>query len=756
MKDNAAIKEIAYDRMLCDGVENEQLLKRRAEFWYYDNVGLELAFIELEAGHTPQAENEVITDSKTLELLGIPLELGAKIILQLDIRGEKVTRDFTLCGWWTSDPVFNVGQIFASRAYVDAHAKELENAYYDDYSVAGAINAYIMFKNSFNLQSKLDTLLAQSGFSSVETDANYVASNVNWSYISTNFGMDAGTMTGLGCGLLLIVFTGYLIIYNVFQISIVRDIRFYGLLKTIGTTSRQIKTIIRRQALILSAIGIPIGLVLGFFCGKIFVPLLMSNTSYAGTAVTVSPNPLIFIGAALFALVTVFISTFKPARVAAGVSPVDAVRYVERDTPNKTHKNTADGAKMPRMAMANIGRNKKRTALVIVSLSLSIVLLNTVVTLSGSIDMDKFLSKFSDTDFLIAHADYFNNDYLGAENAVSESFISAVNAQDGFEEGGRLYGGRENMFYASGDDVGNINKNDKGDAFVALYGLEALPLERLTLLDGEIDTQKLLSGKYILEGVQTDDNETPEWDTSHYKVGDKVTLHNNKGGEYTDIELEVIGHVAVHMYTNSDRSYWGYTFYLPAEVYKTLVDAPAVMSYAFNVADDKEAQMEQFLKNYTENAEPLMNYDSKFTTMASFSGMQNTVLLVGGALAGIIGMIGVLNFINAMLTSIVSRKKELAMLQSIGMTRKQLKQMLCCEGVYYAVFAGACSILLGIAGSLLIVKPLCEQMWFTSYNFVYLPLVIAVPVLLLLGISVPLAVYSVANKQSIVEMLRES
>ena len=202
--------------------------------------------------------------------------------------------------------------------------------------------------------------------------------------------------------------------------------------------------------------------------------------------------------------------------------------------------------------------------------------------------------------------------------------------------------------------------------------------------------------------------------------------------------------------------YWGYTFYLPAQVYLTLVDNPAVMSYAFNVADDKEAAAEAFLKEYTTSVEPTMNYDSKATVMSSFSDMQNTVLLVGGALGGIIGLIGILNFINAVLTSIVSRKKEFAMLQSIGMTRKQLRKMLCCEGLYYAGLSGVCALALGMALSLTAVRLLCGQLWFFTYRIVVWPLLIAIPVLLLLGAAVPLAVYGVTGRQTIVERLREA
>lgn len=765
VKDNSSIQEIAFDMALCDSVDNEALLKRHAEFWYNDVIGLKLAFIELKVGHLPKKENEVIADSKTLELLGVPLELGAPVRLELNIRGETIPRDFVLCGWWESDPAFNVGQIFASRAYVDVHLDELQCTYYHDYSMTGAISAYIMFPNSTNLQEKLDKLLTESGFSSIETDPTYVASNVNWSYLSTNFGLDTGTILGLGCGLLLIVFTGYLIIYNIFQISIVRDIRFYGLLKTIGTTASQLRRIIRRQALLLSAVGIPIGLFLGFFSGKALVPLLMDNSSYAGSAVSVSPNPLIFIGSALFALITVFISTLKPGRMAGKVSPIEAVRYTESDVPKGGRKKRVSGARMGRMALSNVGRNKKRTILVVISLSLSIVLFNTVITLSGSIDMDKFLSKFSDTDFLIAHADYFNNDFYGAENELSEQMISTVEALDGFEKGGRLYGGRKNMFFAENSaDTGSINKTEEGFIYSAVYGLERLPMERLELIDGEIDLKKLLSGNYILEGVHLDDNGRVEMETAHYEVGDTVVLHNwratdpSKPDEQTDTShtFTVLGHVAIKTYTNSDRSYWGYTFYLPAEIYKTLVDVPAVMSYAFNVADPQEAAAETFLEEYTSSVEPLMNYESKATTASSFGGMRSTVLLVGGALGGIIGLIGILNFINAVLTSIVARKKEFAMLQSVGMTKRQLKKMLCYEGTYYAGLSGLCALVLGLVISLVVVRSICTQLWFLSYRMVVWPLLVAVPVLLLLGVAVPLVLYGITDRQSIVERLREA
>ncbi|WP_149095212.1 ABC transporter permease [Paenibacillus terrae] len=766
VKDHPLIKEIAYNRILSDRVINDKFLKRHTEFWYYDDVGMKLGFIELKEGHKPAAENEVITDSKTLQLLGVPLEVGAPLRLKLDIRGKEVQRDFILSGWWKSDPVVNVGQIFASKAYVDAHAKELESNYKKDHFYTGTINAYMMFDNSLDLRGKLSKVITESGYSLDEDAPNYIANNVNWSYISTNFSVDTETIIALTSALLLIMFTGYLIIYNIFQISVMRDIRFYGLLKTIGTSGKQIRRIIRRQALILSALGIPIGLIAGFFIGKSFVPYIIKMSVFNGTEISVSPNPWIFVGSALFALITVMISTFKPGRVASSVSPVEAVKYTGGvNKGNGKLKKSTGGAKIHLMARSNLGRNKKRTVLVVMSLSLSLVLLNTVFTLSQSFDMDKFLSKFNDTDFLIAHAEYFQvpSSFSGQENETTESFIKAVQAQPGFEEGGRLYGDPTALTAENTKGITDDTQNNdaRGNFLVEVYGLEDLPLHRLQLIDGELDFKKLASGKYILEGVELNDNDKPYMESIHHKVGENVTLHSYVGTEDASLDREyithkftVLGHVGIKS-SNSNRLQ-SYSFYLPADIYKPLVKQPAVMSYAFNVSSNQEVSMQGFLKRYTETIEPMMNYESKITSRDALSVMQTTVEMIGGLLSLIIGLIGILNFINAILTSILTRRKEFAMLQSIGMTKKQLRGMLIYEGLYYVRATSLTSILLAVLFSILIVKPSCNLLWLLSYHFIIWPLLVLLPLLLLLGILIPVAVYSMNDKQSIVERLRES
>lgn len=766
LKEHKLIKEISYNRVLCDSVDNPELLKRHGELYYMDDTGIKLGFCEPVAGSKPLKANEIMMDTTTMQLLGIKQEIGAPVSLLLTVHGKEVTRNFVLSGWWEADPVFNASIMVTSRAYVDTYIEELYNSYKEDFNMTGVINSYVMFANSLNLQGKMEQIITESGYSIDEDSPNAILYNENWAYLSGNFGADPMTVMGVLAAAALIIFTGYLIIYNIFQISVMKDIHFYGLLKTIGTTGKQLKKIIHRQALVLAGVGIPIGLIIGYFLGKSLIPVIMSISSIG--SYETHANPFIFTGSAAFALITVAISTAKPGKIAAQVSPVEAVRYTDSDvkTTAKTRK-SRNGAKIYRMALANLGRNRKRTVIVIVSMSLSLVLFYTIYSICIGFDMDKYLSTFVDTDYLIAHAQYFNNAYTGPGESLSEEMIEEVKSQEGFEEGGRIYAsirGAELFTVEKSDETQDYYAAPDGNPFAHVYGLENLPLARLTVLEGSIDYDRLQSGDYILEGVDLDDYHEPKWETSHYEIGDKVTLHVYRGNgesadenEYITKEYTVMAKVAMKYYVNTCRYYAfeGGSFYLPAGVYKTLLTNPGVMSYSFNVADDQEEEMEAFLQNYTTSTEPIMGYTSKYTQEKEFIGMKNMVLMVGGILSFIIGLIGILNFINSMLTGILARRREFAMLQSIGMTSGQLRGMLIAEGFYYTLAAAMTAIVLGVAMSLLFVRVIVGNLWFFSYRFTMMPLFMVIPVLMIIGICLPMLAVRTIERQSIVDRLRD-
>lgn len=765
VKDHPLIKEIAYCMALCDEVENKAFLKRRAELWYYDEVGLRLGFISDIKGHLPEKSNEIMADTVSLQLLGVPLEEGATVELELRIRDQNVKRRFVLAGWWESDPIFNVGQFFTSKAYVAGHQEELRNTYYEDYSMAGAISAYIMFHNTWDMQGKLSKVMSDSQFSLDEKDDNYVSCNLNWAYLSANISQNPETVIAVGFGCLLVLLVGYLIINNIFLISVVKDTRFYGLLKAVGTTPKQLRRIISKQAIFLALIGIPIGIILGILCGKALIPIILKNTIYGTAKSQTLIKPIMIIGPSVFSLLTVWLSTFKPGRMAGRISPVEAIKYAGADKAlmRKKQKKGKKGAKMSRMALSNLGRHKKQTVLVVLSLSLSLMLLESVMILANSIDVNAYCSKMSSNDFLVAHADYFNNDFGHTTNDMSIATVEKLQRLDGFERGGGVYGGSI-VDFSIIDPLDkhdtDYNRDREADPYMQLFGLDAMQLEQCVRIDGEIDEKKLETGKYILEGIPTDDYENPYMDRKHFEIGDKITIKkwgvvDEAREKVATYEVTVIGHVAIKYYTMTDRCWHDYVLYTSSEGYKQFVDEPKLMNYGFDVADEKKQAAEAFLKQYTEEIEPEMNYSSRTLLEKDCLVLKQTVLMIGGGLGVIIGIIGIVNLLNTLITTILSRLQEFAMLESIGMTKRQLRRMLAAEGLYYAGFAVVFAWTFGSIFYGSVIRKICENLWFTSFQFNLFPLIVMTPIFIAIGFYLPQIIFSKAVcKASIVERIR--
>lgn len=739
------IQEIAYGRKLADSVDNASLSKWGTYFWFYDDVALKYKYMEPTGGHKPSAENEVIADTKTLELLGVPQEVGTELTLELTVHGQKVTRSFVLAGWWKSYPGIQYGTIVASQAYVDAHINELPDTIQSDHIDTGRITAIIKFKNTRNLHEDLKTVIEDSGYSTDPNSECYIDASVNPYYDSPH---GIGTDASMVFALLLFLVAGYLIINNVFQISVLRDLHFYGLLKTIGTTERQINSIIRRQAWRLSFVGIPIGLCCGFFIGKAFLPLLIEQTSFSGDYATVSPNPLIFIAAAAFALITVRISIRKPAKMAAKVSPIEAIRYTDSDAvvKSKQEKKTRSGNLQKRMAWGNLGRNKKRTILVVLSLSLSIVLTNTVFNFSHSVDPENAIKNMISFDYCIGQSSLLDYYQVSEESALSQSFIQAVEQQDAFDYGGLEYGCKAE--YKSETTKQAYNRQEDGSYSTHLYGLDSFLLSQVQVVDGEMDTEKLTSGQYILEGAYTSTRGDLDESSLNHSIGDHVEVFCNGAVR----EFTVLAHVVANEANTYD---WvGSCFFLPSQIYEEFTGNNYIMSYSFDVVDGKDSEMDAFLEEYTNDVEPTMTYKSKSTIMAGVTDIQNMVVSIGGTMAFIIGLIGVLNFANTMLTSIFTRRREFATLQSVGMTGRQLLKMLCREGCAYVLLATVVAVPLSLIGAFQVIRPICKQIWFLNFKLEFWPMLVMPILLLLFGLAIPYIAYRLISRQSVTERLK--
>lgn len=779
--------------------------KMHTELSYMDETCARGYFCTPTHGALPkEGTNEIACDTRVLELLGVAPQLDAKITFPytvgLSSAGPSATGTFTLCGWWEFDEASQAAMAIVPRSYAEEILSGYQSAGPGDDTGKWDLNVYL--KSSAHIQDDLNEILARHGYQGIDPQSeNYIDTGVNWAYLGAQFSSkaDPATVVGMAALLALIIFTGYLIIYNIFQISVSNDIRFYGLLKTIGTTGKQLRSVIRRQALALCVAGIPIGLVLGWLVGRALSPEVLSTlNTYKGAEA--SANPLIFAAAATFSLVTVLISCAKPGRVAGRVSPVEAVRWTDGEEKPSKKARHARRVTPRSMALANLGRSKRRTVLVVLSLSLAVVLLEMTCTFANGFDMDKYLDKFVVSDFILGSADYFGTANLGGAEGLPEEAVEAVKSQGSVTGGGCIYGkngGTEEFVseeryrarYGAWNDgetldnmVKSAERNDTGllsDA-VQLYGMEDYPLQKLTVLDGSLDALKDPSQNAIAAVLLTDDYGKPEQDTNWARVGDQVTVRYVDRYAYTDCVTgqpvdpqktengyvkravsyhEVTYTVAAVVTMRNSMSYRFYgedEFVLGAEAFQRETGVQNAMTYLFDTDKKNDAAMEGFLETYTKQINPTLDFESKRSYTSQFTGFRDMFLLVGGALSAVIGLVGILNFLNAVLTSILSRRRELAILQAVGMTGAQLRAMLIREGELYALLAAAVSLLLCLATGPLMQKALGGVLWFFTYRFTITPVLVVVPVFLLLGALLPLISYRSISRRSVVERLREA
>ena len=805
LKDDPRIDQWGLRRFL--GMPTEvPFNKSHVEVSYADANYAHWAFCDPIEGRLPEeGTDEAATDTAVLELLGIEPEIGAKFTLTFDVDGRTTTQTFTLSGWWERDEAIVASHVLIPESRVDAVLDEVGVTPPGSNGMIGTWNLDVMLKSgSRHIEQDLNQILADHGYQSETAGDDYIDTGVNWGYTGAQLSdnLDPIVVAAIAAMLLLIIFTGYLIIYNVFQISVTNDIRFYGLLKTIGTTPRQLGWIIRQQALTLSLAGIPLGLIAGWFIGGQITPAIVSQLE--GIVPVTSVSPVIFIGAALFSLVTVLLSCRKPGRAAAKVSPIEAVRYTEGGAIRRKTKKGRGGVSLLSMAWANLGRSRSKTAVTVTSLSLAVVLLTVTVNFANGFDMDKYVSNFTASDFIVADAGKFQNSVLDftADMAVPQSVIDDINAQGGITGSGVIYGQtfgaleyvtedwfRQNKerFYTP-EQMDNLirltERNEEGLLAdrIQLSGMSDFALDHLTVLDGDLSKLYEDGGRYVAAVYADDDYGSAEPDSHWARLGDTVTVRyveetayvdpdtgiayaspeDVPAGanwvaqpvKYRDVEYEVAALVTVPS-AFSYRYYGADEFILNDQTFLRDSGTSDVMYYAFDTADEANDAMEEFLRDYTENVNPQFDYESKALYAAEFEGMRSMFQLCGGALSFIVGLVGVLNFFNAILTGIIARKREFAVLQSIGMTGRQLKAMLVYEGLFYALGAAVISLILTLALGPVAFTAVGSLFWFFTYRLTLTPFLIVVPVFALLGVLVPLAVYRSVSKSTIVERLRE-
>lgn len=754
--------------------ENRELSGRSVEIRWANEPYAQHSYALPTTGHLPQAADEIALDTLTLDRLGIPHELGAPVTLEWrkdssDPDTETIRADFTLCGFWEGNQSSYSSMAWVSRVYADKMTGGILST--DPNQIFGLYMVQVNLYSDQNIEETMERVLADTGLSELEY-------SVNLAYSPEMGAVAAQENLPMYLGMGLVFIAGYLIIYNIFQISVTADVQFYGKLKTLGTTTRQLKKLIYNQANRLCIVGIPAGLILGWLLGTVLVPVLMG--SMEGTAV-VSASPMIFIGSALFAWATVLISCLRPARLAGKISPIEALRMSDADSGSKKKvKRHRGSASLSSMAWDNLWRNKKRTVTVICSLTLGLVLLSGFYAKNAAFDMEKYLADLTIADFTLS--DSSSEDYLNGYDphgtTLTGELVSAVESQQGLEAVGHQYSAQidwqmdeatlQNVaaFYTeerladweSYDPAGAQALRDalsSGTASATLYGLDGIPLDTITqqqyLLEGSFDADAFASGDYILAvGPSIEPGESyPVLPTS--PVGSVVELN---GRSYTVMAivypLNPVNQLAPQQGENGK---FALSFILPTAVFREQWPDHTLRQLFLNTDDSHIESMQAFLDEYMASTNPGLPVTSRQTMAEQYQAQTRSSAVMGNAVSVVIALVGVLNFINSMVTAIVSRRREFAVMQSVGMTKKQLCRMLVNEGLYYAGLTLLFSYLISAFAVGVVVRAMVEG-GFTTFRFTLLPLVACTPVLVFFAVLIPYLCFRNLDKHSIVERLR--
>lgn len=641
--------------------KNPCLAGRQVELRYGSDQYARDVFAYPTTGRMPEQRDEIALDTQVLARLDIALELGQSVTLEW----ENGTDTFTLCGWWEGNLSSYADMAWVSEIYALEACESVPVP--KDGQMLGMRMMGITFSDTKNIDAKTQKVLRESGLTELSFQTNLAYTpEVQSSILMENLPMYGG--------MVLVFLAGYLMIYNVFQISVAADIQFYGKLKTLGTTKKQLKKVVYGQGNRLSAIGIPMGLVAGYVLGVLLVPVWIPMKEMQ---VVVSASPVIFAGSALFSYVTVLVSCMLPARMAGKVSPIEALRYTDSSVScHKKKKKSRNGAFLLRMAWSNLWRSRKRTIVVLCSLTLGLVLMSYFYAKNASFDVEKYLMDLTVADYQIDDA---TNDassfYDPAGNTISDTMLAEImglGESGGVEATGRLYSRQEQMtlgeqtkrslkaFYNE-ERLADFASYDPSfpewkagfDAAVGgekcmytIYGADGLVLDAAAdnryILDGAFDAERFATGQYCLS---IGPSMTPGDVIPAHAVGEKLLIEGR--------EFEVMAALKPlrPMVAGRDSLTFDLPVILPADVFTKLWAGSNLRKFYFNVTDETMEDAQALLSKYQQGAAVGMNVVSRRTMIAQYESQTRASAVMGYAVSIIIALVGVLNFVNSMVTA---------------------------------------------------------------------------------------------------------
>ena len=718
-------------------------------------------------GRLPEKENEVALSSTILESLGVTPKIGEEVTLTWEVNPmlkQYKTDTFQICGFWQGDKAVLGQMVWVSEAYAKENRypvtqEELENGIYN-----GGKEYSVWYKNLWNLEKKTENISKTAGFTKAGTGLE-----INPAY--NLFEEDSFSFTSFIVMVLFVILAGYLIIYNIFNISVKTDIRAYGLLKNVGTTGKQLKKIVRMQAWRLSAIGIPIGLLCGYLAGLCMAPSLTADAEISAQAgktaqTVVSANPLIFLAAILLTLLTVYLSSLQACKMVERVSPVEALRLAEGEQSHrKIKKNTS--VTWWGMAVQNVLRNWKKGLIVMLSIALSMVVVNCIVMLVQGYDFDSYRKVLLASDFQLDQmtGSLLNTNFNGITPEIKEILDECPDsAKTGYvyysEETHKMEPELLKTWEAFADKY-EKNWNDyekqvweeaKASNTVSVHflGISESVFDKLEWRGEKCSWDTFKSGNYVLVDYG---NKYAERPVSYYQTGGIFQMDYKNGNQK---DYEVIGEALMPYaldYPYADCIY--ITVLVPEEEYITQTGNESAMYAAIDAKKGEDKQIKEYIDKNILKENDMINVFSVLDMKESFQRYVSKYYMIGSFLVVILAFIGIMNFFNTTATSVISRKKELALLEVVGMTKKQVSKMLVTEGFLYLGGAFVIAVLLIVFGAKQILVNTLGKAFFFRLHLTIVPCVLMIPILVGIAYVIPKYQFEKMSRESIVERIRK-
>ena len=287
------------------------------------------------------------------------------------------------------------------------------------------------------------------------------------------------------------------------------------------------------------------------------------------------------------------------------------------------------------------------------------------------------------------------------------------------------------------------------EARTQIYGMDDFVIKNLPVVAGSVDLDKFKTGKYIIvNGCETMGDDL----LVYFKPGEKITV-SNKDGEQREYEVMAVVDLSLalrlQMFAELDLNY-----ILPHEEFNDFCGERDAMRCVFNVDDKHENDIKKWMDKYTTGVESNLKYTSRKVYRDEFKEFTSMFVIVGGLITVILALIGILNLTNTLVTSIMSSRVELAMLEAVGETKRMQKKSICLEGVLYSLLSVFIGLILSGLFTVLLIRPVGAGMWFFKWHFTLAPVFIIMPFMIIIAAIIPYVIYNKFMKASVVERLR--